>query len=94
MQIKKFIHAGKNEKTVKLKDAGFGAIVRFPEFTFEEVMSGKDDATFYLVINHPAGNDRITLVSLDGKSFIMRDADRPVIVHPADLHIHETTNNF
>jgi len=91
MQIKKFIPTGKNEKTVQLKDAGVGSIIRFPEFTFEEVMSGKDEATFYMVINdvHPRSANSLTLVSLDGKLIIQRDADRLVVVHQADIHIHE-----
>ncbi len=87
MQIKK-MSSGFTETLVKLSEVKYGNIIRFPSVTFEEAMSGKDDAQFFMVINkQPAQTARVSLISLDGENIIERDADRQVIIHKAEISI-------
>lgn len=85
--IEKLLPRCKVEKQVQLKDVGVGKVFRFPGITYEEALSGKDEATFYRVVANSAkkSDDKvplITAVSLDGKSAIERHGDHMVISHP------------
>ncbi len=88
MQVKKGEAQASKEKTQKLGDVAAGSVVRFSEFTFEEVISDKDEASFYMKVPNDSPNpQQVMLVSLDGKLVIKRDADRQVVVHKAEVSV-------
>ncbi len=89
MNVSKANPSGKVEKVTKLMAVPAGSVVRLQEFTFEEALMGADEATFYMTLAPSDKPDKVGLVSLDGKSLIYRDADRGVIVHKADIQVHE-----
>lgn len=77
-------------KTSQLGKVAAGEIFRFPNVKFEEAIIGHDEATFYMVINkQPAHADRVSIMSIDGKTVLERDADREVVVHQAELFISD-----
>jgi hypothetical protein len=81
----------KEKNLVKLGDVKPGKVVRFPAIAYEEALTGKDDATFYLVIKVPNEKPgRTTLVSLDGLSVIERDGINLVCVHEAEIAVYNT----
>lgn len=70
----------------KLSELKHGEVFRFPNFSFEEAITGQNESTFYMVVNkQPAQSERVSIMSLDGKSIIERDADRLVIPHDAQV---------
>lgn len=85
MKVSK-MESRKGEKLVPLIQAEPGDVVRFISTTYEEAISGKDEAQFFMVINkQPLTGGRTALVSLDGKTVIERDSDREVIIHEAEV---------
>lgn len=90
LQILKANPSGKTEKQTKLGDVKPGSIFRFPSVTFEQALSDEEGSGFYLVIEtQPKKAGRVTIVSIDGKSFQEKDDDHKVVVHPSKLEIGE-----
>ena len=85
------VPAGKKERTVKLGQIKPGGdVFRFPAVSYEEALSGKDESTFFMVINTlPVQAGRVSIVSLDGKLVLEKDNDHLVIPHPSNLMIGE-----
>lgn len=89
MQI---VSAVKSEPLVRLSSVAYGRVVRFQGFSYEECLTGTDQATFYMVVKNPPKDvdGRATLVSLDGLSLIQRDGTNMVHLHPAETAVHQT----
>lgn len=88
MKVQKATPKKKTEKIVALSKVGPGQVFRFAHVSFEAAMAGKDDATFYMVIDvQPKKAGRVNIVSVDGKSVLERDEDHQVVVHDATLSI-------
>ena len=77
------------EKTIELKSAKPGDVVRFAGTRFEDAIRGAEDSDdfFMVVAKQPASTDRVTLISLDRAVVLERDADRLVIRHDAEIAI-------
>ncbi len=87
MKIVKANPENKSEKTVKLSELANGSVFRFLDTTFEKALS-VEDGSFYMVVNKPASNaERVSLISLDGRSFIERDGSHLVIPHQATISV-------
>lgn len=88
MKVQKATPKKKTEKIVALARLSPGQVFRFAHISFEAAMAGKDDASFYMVIDvQPKKTGRVNIVSVDGKSVLERDEDHQVIVHEATLNI-------
>ena len=84
----KIVTAVKQEPLTHLYSVTPGRVIRFHGFTYEECLTGKDDATFYMVVKPVKDNGRITLISLDGLSLIERDAVTMVHLHDAETAVY------
>ena len=88
MMIVKANPEQKVEKISWLKDLQPGDVFRLREFSFEECLTGKDEATFYMM-TALKGSDvtRVTVISVDGKNQLQRDGDRGVYKHEASITV-------
>lgn len=90
MQMVKASAKGKIEKRRRLGELKPGELFRFPSVSYEEALSGAEEAGFFLVVKTvPEKKDRVTIAAIDGKLLLERDADREVVVHAAVIEIQE-----
>lgn len=74
---------------------GSAKVIRFQGTTYQEALSNKDDATFYMVVKPPTEKTgRVTLVSIDGRSVRECDDDHLVYVHDAVIEVDETAEKI
>jgi len=88
VKVVKEMPKGKIEKKVKLSDLPIGNYFRFPDYTLEEVISEKNEATLWLSIKiQPEKTGRVAIVSLDGKIVKEVDDNHLVIAHPVTINV-------
>lgn len=76
----------KREETKKLHQLGYGETFRFPDISYHEAMSGKDEAVFYSKVKYqPEKTGKAYIVSNDG--LIVREVDdfHTVVPHASTL---------
>jgi len=87
MQIVKANPEKKEEKLSKLSTLTHGAVFRFRDTLFEDALVAENTA-FYMVINKPASTvDRVSVLSLDGKTILERDGEHMVHQHQATISV-------
>jgi hypothetical protein len=72
----------------KLSTVHVGDVFRMAETSFSDAMGDGNQGFYMRIQTTTSKSDRVSLISLDGKTLMERDEDRLVYVHNAKVQIN------